>query len=68
MDAVEAEERAEALAEVMDPAYLMGRDADAEGEVEIEGQDQDGPELTANGAKPDVGVGGGSEQVDVMEA
>lgn len=65
MDAVETEERAEALAEVMDPAYLMGRDADAEGEVEVEGQD--GPELGINGVKPDVGAGGGSELVDVME-
>ncbi|KAI0047855.1 Paf1-domain-containing protein, partial [Auriscalpium vulgare] len=30
----EAEERAEAVAEVLDPAYLMQRDVDAEGEVE----------------------------------
>jgi len=34
MSAEEAEEREEVLAEVMDPTYLMGRDADAEGEVE----------------------------------
>ena len=65
MDAVEAEERAEALAEVVDPAYLMGRDADAEGEVEVEGQDV--PELPVNGVEPDVETGGVSELADVME-
>lgn len=36
MSAEEAEEREETLAEVNDPTYLMGRDADAEGEVDAE--------------------------------
>jgi hypothetical protein len=39
MSAEEAEEREELLAEVMDPTYLMGRDADAEGEAETQGGD-----------------------------
>lgn len=36
MLAEEVEEREEVLAEVMDPDYLMGRDADGEGDVEGE--------------------------------
>lgn len=35
MSAEEAEEREEVMAEVCDPGYLM-RDADADGEVEVE--------------------------------
>lgn len=37
MSKEEEDERVEALAEVMDPMYLLGRgDIDAEGEVEVE--------------------------------
>ncbi|KAI0060726.1 hypothetical protein BV25DRAFT_1871121 [Artomyces pyxidatus] len=41
----EADERAEALAEVMDPLYLLQRDVDAEGEVEDDGDGGGGAEI-----------------------
>jgi len=75
MSAEEAEEREEALAEVMDPTYLMGRDADAEGEAEAHGAGDMSVDFglgtlsgngNGNGVKEEVGVSGG-EVVDVME-
>lgn len=38
MSAEEAEEREEVLAEVMDPDYLMGRDADGEADGDADGE------------------------------
>lgn len=62
MPAEEAEEREELLAEVMDPTYLMGRDADADGEAEIQGGDMS----VDFGIETKVDIRGG-DMVDVMD-
>jgi RNA polymerase II-associated factor 1 len=56
MSAEEAEEREEVLAEVMDPAYLLGRDVDADGDAEVEGE--------GVGVGVGMGVFGGSGEDD----
>ena len=79
MSAEEAEEREEVLAEVMDPAYLLGRDVDADGDADMEGEgvgigmgvmdDDKGMDLELGGedVKGDLKGGGTGGMVDVME-
>jgi len=70
MSAEEAEEREEVLAEVMDPVYLMGRDADADGDGDIEGEGEVGGEFGVVGDDMDMdlglslGIGSGREAVN----
>jgi hypothetical protein len=70
MSGEEAEEREEVLAEVTDPDYLMGRDADgeADGDADGEGQgdfggvvDDKGLDLAVGGERRNLGgIGGAS--------
>jgi hypothetical protein len=67
MSAEEAEEREEVLAEVMDPVYLMGRDADADGDGDMEGEGEGEGEFGADVGDEkglDLGMGGGGECVN----
>ena len=55
----EAEERAEALAEVVDPLYLLQRDADADGEEDL------GPSVSVPPAAVENGMNGHSTAIKV---
>lgn len=58
MSKEEEDEREEALAEVMDPMYLLNRaDVDAEGEVETEDHST---------SRPEGGISGFVDAVDVF--
>jgi len=58
MSAEEAEEREEVLAEVVDPAYLMGRDGEGEVEVDGGGDDDDDKALNVTSGGRGVEVNG----------
>jgi len=67
MSVEEAEEREEVLAEVMDPVYLMGRDADADGEAEVESEGVFGTAVDDDkGLDLGLGLGGGGSEEEGM--